>query len=91
MPESLLVPVRVQPRGSRSEIVGVLDGRVKIRTTAAPADGQANRDVIRQLADAFDVPPSRVSLKRGAASRLKTFVIERPGCLPDWIKGIDFS
>lgn len=91
MPEELLVPVRVQPRGSRSEIVGVLDGRVKIRTTAAPSDGQANRDVIRQLANAFGVPPSRVSLKRGATSRLKTFIIDRPGRLPDWLERIDFS
>ena len=55
---SLVVPVRVQPRGSRSEIQGVKDGRLRIKTTAPPSDGRANKDVIRQLAKEFGVPPA---------------------------------
>jgi len=54
----IVVAIRVQPRGSRSEIQGVKDGRLRIKTTAPPADGKANKDVIRQLAKAFGEPPS---------------------------------
>jgi len=80
----------VQPRGSRREILGIVDGRVKIKTTAAPADGRANEDVIQQLSRAFDVPPARISLKTGATGRNKTFLIDRPGKIPDWLKDIAF-
>jgi hypothetical protein len=88
--ETLLIPVRVQPRGSRSEILGVTDGRLRIKTTAPPTDGRANQDVIRQLAKAFGVPPSRVSLKSGATGRNKTFTVERAVELPHWLDDIAF-
>lgn len=81
----LTIPVRVQTRGSRSEIQGVTDGRLRIKTTAAPTGGKANKDVIRQLATAFGVPPSRVTLKRGAAQRNKIFVVADPAQRPEWL------
>ena len=86
VPQSrLVVPVRVQARGSRSEIQGVQDGRLRIKTTAAPVDGKANKDIIRQLAREFGVSPSRIELKSGAAQRNKTFVISDPQILPPWL------
>lgn len=86
----LLIPVRVQPRGSKREILGVIDGRLKIKTTAPPTDGRANRDIIRQLAKAFRVPPSRISLKNGATARNKTFIVNQPEVFPDWLNDIGF-
>jgi len=81
----MIISVRVSPRSSRNEIVGVKDGRLRMKTTAPPTDGRANKDVIRQLAKAFDVPPSRVTLKKGAVGRDKTFLIETPRIMPAWI------
>jgi len=86
----LLIPVRVQPRGSKSEILGVTDGRLKIKTTAPPTDGRANKDVIAMLAREFQAPPSRISLKRGGSGRLKTFVVEDPVVLPGWLADVAF-
>ncbi len=86
---SLVIPVRVQPRGSRSEIQGVKDGRLRIKTTATPTGGKANKDVIRQLAREFGVPPSRIALTRGAAQRNKTFVISKPAVLPSWLREVN--
>ena len=83
---SLTVAVRVQARGSRSEIQGVRDGRLRIKTTAAPTDGKANKDVLRQLAKAFGVPPSRIELKSGAAKRDKLFVVTDPVKRPPWLE-----
>jgi len=86
MPELdlIVLPVRVQPRGSRSEIQGVVDGQLRIKTTASPLDGKANKEVTRQLAKAFGVPQSRVTLKTGSRSRTKIFHIERPQLIPDF-------
>jgi uncharacterized protein len=69
--------VRVQPKARRNEIVEQADGSFRVRVTAAPEGGAANREVIGLLAEAFGVAPSRVALVRGAASRDKLFRVER--------------
>lgn len=79
-----MLAVRVHARGSRSEIQGVRDGLLHVKTTAPPVDGRANKDVIRQLASEFGVSPSSVSLKSGATGRNKLFVISNPTVLPPW-------
>ena len=71
-----LVEVRVQPRARRNEVVEQAGAGLRVRVTAAPADGEANRAVIALLAEAFGVAPSRVTLVRGATSRDKLFRIE---------------
>lgn len=68
--------VRVQPRARQNEVVGWQDETLRVRVTAAPHDGEANRAVSRVLAETFGVPISRVVLVRGAASRDKVFRIE---------------
>jgi uncharacterized protein len=82
------VSVRVQARARRNEIVEQAGGGFRVRVTAAPADGEANRAVIALLAEAFGVAPSRVALVRGATSRDKLFRIERrPLTLPSPQRG----
>ncbi|HEY7250422.1 MAG TPA: DUF167 domain-containing protein [Methylomirabilota bacterium] len=75
-PTARLLHVRVQPRARQNEVVGWHADRLRVRVTAAPHDGEANRAVSRVLADTFGVPLSRVVLVRGAASRDKVFRIE---------------
>jgi len=72
-----LLEVRVQPRARRNEVVGQVGGVLRVRVTAAPEGGEANRAVIGLLADALGVAPSRIELVRGATSRDKLFRIER--------------
>jgi uncharacterized protein (TIGR00251 family) len=73
-----MVEVRVQPRARRNEVVEQAGAVLRVRVTAAPAEGEANRAVIALLAEAFGVAPSRVTLVRGATSRDKLFRIESP-------------
>ncbi|MBI4530240.1 MAG: YggU family protein [Candidatus Latescibacteria bacterium] len=71
------VRVRVQPRASCDEIVGVApDGTLRVRVTAPPADGEANRGLIKLLAQAFGVPTSAVAIVAGATSREKIVEVE---------------
>ena len=85
---SQLLQVRVQPKARGDEIVEQPDGSFRVRVTAVPADGEANRAVIGLLAEALGVAPSRVELVRGTASRDKLFRIERePLTLPSPRRG----
>ena len=65
--------VHVTPRAGRDSIDGVVDGMVRARVTAAPANGAANDATTRLLARALGVPPSRLRLVAGASARVKTF------------------
>ena len=76
-PEGELLPVRVQPRARRSEVVGWQGGRLKVRVTALPEDGSANHAVVALLAAALGVPLASVSLVSGARARDKLFRVHR--------------
>lgn len=73
-----MLSVRVQPRASHNVIIGVKDGSLLVRTTAPPADGQANRAVIKLLAGHLNVAPSRLVLLRGQTRRDKLFLLQGP-------------
>ena len=69
--DHLIFPVRVVPRASKSEIVGVVDGSLKVRISAPPVDGAANEEVVKVLAKAFSVAKSNVSIVSGEKSKTK--------------------
>jgi len=73
--DDLVVSVRVTPRASRNEVGDVANGMLRVHTTAPPADGKANKAVVKLLAEFIGVAPSRITLLRGAGSRNKQFVV----------------
>ena len=70
------VRVRVTPRSSRNEVLGLQDGVLHVRVTAAPVDGAANSAIIKLLADHIGVAKGRISLVSGAKGREKTFAVD---------------
>jgi hypothetical protein len=70
------ITVRLTPRGGRDAIEG-WDGEVlRVRVAAAPVDGGANEALVRLLAKALRVAPSRLTLVTGAQSRTKTVEVD---------------
>jgi uncharacterized protein len=67
--------VRVQPRASRSEIVGEYGAALKVRLAAPPVDGAANEELIKLLAKEMGVARRDVRILSGASSRTKTVEI----------------
>jgi uncharacterized protein (TIGR00251 family) len=64
--------IRVTPRASHNEVVEVLgDGTVKIRLTAPPVEGQANRALLEFLSEILKVSPSRLEIVAGTTGRDK--------------------
>lgn len=84
--QDLILAVHIQPRASQSGVVGIHGERLKIKTTAAPVDGQANEEVCKLLAKLFGVAKSQVKLLQGQTSREKRFCIHAPTRLPDFIQ-----
>lgn len=74
--DSVLVKVRVQPRASKNQLAGVLDGALKIRLTAPPVDGEANKQCLEFMAGLFGLPRSRVSIESGHTGRNKIIKVE---------------
>jgi uncharacterized protein (TIGR00251 family) len=66
----------VQPRASRSEVVGQYDGRIKIRLAAPPVDGAANAELVRFVAERLGVAKSKVRVVAGETSRRKVVEVE---------------
>lgn len=74
VPSELLM-IRVIPRAKHNRVGGERDGRLVVRTTAAPVDGSANKAVIELVATHLGLPRRRVSLISGERSRDKTLRI----------------
>lgn len=68
--------ILVQPRASRSEIVGLVGDRIKIRLAAPPVDGRANEALTRFLAELFQLARSRVLIRSGEGGRRKSVMIQ---------------
>ena len=64
--------VRVTPRASRSQIVGVVDdGTIKVHLASDAAEDQINIELVAFLAEVLGVPKSRVEIVAGENGRDK--------------------
>jgi len=70
------IPIRLQPRARRSEVVGERAGALVVRVTAPPVDGKANAALCALVAKAAGVAPSRVQVVRGHTGRDKVVRVE---------------
>jgi uncharacterized protein len=63
--------VKIQPRASTNQIVGLSGDELRIRIAAPPVDDAANQALIRFLADRLDCSVRQIEITRGRASRHK--------------------
>jgi uncharacterized protein len=63
--------VRVQPRASRDEIAGVIDGAMKIRLCAPATENRANEALLEFLSSVLKTSKSAVRIRSGEQSRSK--------------------
>jgi uncharacterized protein (TIGR00251 family) len=68
---AVVFEVRVAPRASRSRVIGVQDGALKVALTAPPVDGAANEALRKLLAKTLGVAKSDVEIVRGDRGRIK--------------------
>jgi uncharacterized protein (TIGR00251 family) len=55
---------------------GVHGGALRLRLTAPPVEGEANRDVIKFLSKLLKIPKSSITIESGLKSRDKRVLIQ---------------
>lgn len=68
---SITLKVRLQPRASRNGIDGVQGDALKLKVTAPPLEGRANKALKKLLAERLGIPPARIEIITGRRSREK--------------------
>jgi uncharacterized protein (TIGR00251 family) len=63
--------VKVVPRASKNQIVGLEGDAVKIRLNAPPVEGKANAVLIKFLADLLQVRRAQIEILTGHSGRHK--------------------
>jgi len=72
----LTLNLQTTPNAPRSEIVGWMGDRLKLKIKAPAVEGKANAELVRFLAETFGVRLNAVTLLRGETARLKVVRIE---------------
>jgi uncharacterized protein (TIGR00251 family) len=72
----VIIRVQVQTRASRDEVVGPHGDFLKVRITAAPVAGGANKHLLKLLAKKLKVPQGQLSIKSGATSKNKSIAVQ---------------
>lgn len=63
--------VKVSPRSSKNEVIKISEGEYKIKLTAPPVDGEANKQLIEILSDYFKVSKSLINIVGGKSAKTK--------------------
>jgi hypothetical protein len=71
-----ILTVKAQPRSKAPGVEALGPDRFRVRVRSAPEKGRANAEVAERLAGHLGVPPSRLTLLRGASSSQKLFRLE---------------
>lgn len=74
-PEGVLLPIKVTPKAKQTQIGFWENGFLKIKVTAPPEDGEANRAIVVLLSKTLEIPQRDIVLVRGSTSRIKLFLI----------------
>jgi uncharacterized protein (TIGR00251 family) len=79
--------IKAVPGASRDAVAGMLGDRVKIRVSAPPEGGKANRAIEAVIAESLGVKASQVSVVAGMANPAKTVRVTgvEPGVLEAWV------
>jgi len=70
-----LLAVYVQPRASRTGLIGIHDQAVKLALTSPPVDDAANKALVVFFSSFFKIPRQQVILHRGQQSRRKQVIL----------------
>jgi len=68
---TVTLTVRVQPRASKDQLGGAIEGALKIRLCAPAVENRANEALVEFLADLLKRPKSAVRIQSGEHGRTK--------------------
>lgn len=69
-----ILRVRVIPNSSKNELIENEDGTIKVKLTAPPVDGKANKCLVEFLSKTFSVPKTSIEVIKGQTSKDKVIL-----------------
>lgn len=73
--EGCMLYIYAKPNSRSNSFAGEFNGELKVHVAAPPEDGKANKELIKFLSKAFELPKSSILLKKGETSQHKQFII----------------
>ena len=73
--EGIVVNLRISPNAKKNEIIK--DGEIiKVKITALPIDGKANKALVEYLSKNFKIPKTSIEILNGETSKEKTILFK---------------
>ena len=72
---ALLINIRISPNASKNEFIRNGD-EIKVKITAPPVDGKANKALVEFLSKSFKVPKTYIEIVKGETSKDKSILIK---------------
>jgi uncharacterized protein (TIGR00251 family) len=73
--DGVFMDIHVQPRAGKNGLAGIHEGLLKVRLTAPPVEGEANRECIKFFSKLLEIPKSDMEIAKGQKSRHKTILV----------------
>lgn len=73
--DGLTIQIKISPNASKNEIIKDEAG-IKIKLTAQPVEGKANKALIEFLSKQFKIPKTSIIILKGETSKDKTLLIK---------------
>lgn len=73
--KEITLRIKVEPRSSKSGIVGPYGESLKVKLASPPVEGKANKELIEVLAKEYGVPKKNIEIISGQSSKNKTVKI----------------
>lgn len=66
--DDVLLWIKAVPGASRDELAGAIGDRLKIRISAPPEGGKANKAIITLIARSIGIKPAQITIEAGQSS-----------------------
>ena len=73
--KGVMVSFKISPNAKKNEIIKDESG-IKIKITAQPVEGKANKALVEFLSKQFKIPKTSVQIVKGETSKEKTVLFE---------------
>lgn len=73
--DGIIVNIKISPNAKKNEIISEGD-IIKVKITAQPVDGKANKALVEFLSKTFKIPKTSIKIIKGETSKEKTILFE---------------
>lgn len=73
--DGIIVNIKISPNAKKNEIISEGD-IIKVKITAQPVDGKANKALVEFLSKTFKIPKTSIKIIKGENSKEKTILFE---------------